>query len=141
MPTWQEGSEMLQLPIQAVPNQEFQAVLDANTWGFTIRSTNGVMSITLVLNGTTLIQNLRCVVGSFVIPSQYEESGNFLFLTSDNDLPDYTQFGTTQSFIYVSAAELVVFRTPPASPIITAADFNPIAALPFRFSPQGYQVA
>ena len=91
MPAWREGSEMLQLPIQAVPNQEFQAVLDGNTWSFTIRSTNDVMSMTLVLNGTTLIQNLRCVAGAFVIPSQYEESGNFLFLTTNNDLPDYAQ--------------------------------------------------
>jgi hypothetical protein len=132
---------MLQLPIQPLPNQEFQAVLDGNAWDFTIRSTNGAMSITLVLNGSAVIENVRCVAGSLVIPSRYEESGNFLFLTANNQLPEYPQFGTTQSFVYVSAAELVVFRTPPASPTVTAADFNPIAALPLRFAPAGYTLA
>jgi hypothetical protein len=132
---------MLQLPIQSLPNQQFQAVLDGNAWDFTLRSTNGVMSATLALNGTTVVENARCVVGSFVIPSQYEEAGNFLFLTANNVLPDYTLFGNTQSLIYVSAAELVTFRAPPVSPFITAASFNSIAALPLRFSPQGYQTA
>jgi hypothetical protein len=130
---------MLQLPIQAIPNQEFQALLDGNSWDITIRSTNGVMSLTLMLNGATVIENIRCVAGSLVIPSQYEESGNFLFLTANNQLPDYTVFGTTQSFIYVSAAELATFRTPPAPPI-TASFFNPIARLPLRFAPQGYML-
>jgi hypothetical protein len=132
---------MMQLPIQALPSQEFQAVLDGNAWDLTISTTNGVMSMTLVLNGNTVIENTRCVAGAFVIPSQYEESGNFLFLTANNQLPDYTLFGSTQSLIYVSAAELIVFRTPPASPVITAADFNPIAALPLRFAPQNYELA
>jgi hypothetical protein len=132
---------MLQLPIQALPNQQFQAVLDGNAWDFTIRSTNGVMSATLVLNGTTVVENARCVAGSFIIPSQYEEAGNFLFLTANNALPDYTLFGNSQSLIYVSPAELVVFRTPPVSPVITAASFDPIAALPLRFAPQGYEAA
>jgi hypothetical protein len=129
---------MLQLPVQALPNQEFQAVLDGNSWDFIIRSTNGIMSTTLALNGAVVVQNARCVAGSFVIPSRYEESGNFLFLTANNQLPDYTLFGSTQSVIYVSAAELAVFRTPPASAIITAASFNPIAALPLRFAPKNY---
>ncbi len=132
---------MMQLPIQALPNQEFQAVLDGNAWDFTIRSTNGVMSMTLLLNGATVIENMRCAAGSFVIPSQYEEAGNFLFLTAGNQLPDYTLFGTTQSFLYASAAELAAFRAPPASPVITAVDFNPIAALPLRFAPQNYTLA
>jgi hypothetical protein len=132
---------MLQLPIQPLPNQQFQAVLDGNAWDFALRSTNGVMSATLVLNGATVVENARCVAGSFVIPSQYEEAGNFLFLTANNALPDYTLFGNTQSLIYVSAAELAVFRTPPTSPIITAASFDPIAALPLRFAPKNYQSA
>ena len=131
---------MLQLPIQALPNQEFQAVLDGNSWDFTIRSTEGVMSMTLALNGGAVIQNARCVAGSLVIPSQYEEAGNFLFLTAGNRLPGYALFGTTQSLIYVSAAELAAFRTPPPPPI-TSASFNPIASLPLRFAPQNYQSA
>ncbi|OWK42202.1 hypothetical protein [Fimbriiglobus ruber] len=132
---------MLQLPIQALPNQQFQAVLDGTAWDFTLRSTNGVMSATLASNGSTVVENARCAAGSFLIPSRYEEAGNFLFLTADYALPDYTLFGNTQSLIYVSAAELAVFRAPPVSPVITAASFDPIAALPLRFAPQGYEAS
>jgi hypothetical protein len=128
---------MMQLPIQPLPNQEFQALLDGNSWDFTIRTTNGVASMTLALNGNTVVENARCVAGSLVIPAQYEEAGNFLFLTANNQLPDYPLFGTTQSLIYASAVDLAAFRVPVATPI-TAADFNPIAALPLRFAPVGY---
>lgn len=132
---------MLQLPLAPVPNQQFQAVLDGNTWDITLRATNGVMSATLGRNGSTVVENARCVAGAFIIPSRYEEAGNFLFLTANNALPSYPLFGMSQSLIYVSAAELAVFRTPPASPRITVAAFDPLAALPQRFAPQNYQAA
>jgi hypothetical protein len=69
-----------------------------------------------------------------------QESGNFFFTTANSALPFYTLFNTSQSLIYVSAAELTAFRATPAPPI-TAAFFNPIAALPLRFAPTGYQLA
>jgi hypothetical protein len=125
------------IPIQALPNQEFTVVLDSNTWDFTIRETNAVMSVTLVLNGTTDIENLRAVAGMRVIPSQYEEAGNFIFSTQNYALPDYTQFGISQNLLYYSAMELAAIRVPTPVPI-TAAWFNPIAALPLRFQPIGY---
>lgn len=132
---------MLQLPIQALPNQEFQCVLDDNTWDFTIRVTNGVMSVSLSLNNTIVLQNSRAVAGYFIIPYEYEESGNFFFVTANQQLPDYTLFGISQSLIYVSAAELETIRATPASPIITTSFFDPIASLPLRFAPQGYKLA
>lgn len=131
---------MQQVPIQAIPNQQFSIVLDNNSWNFVIKETNGVMSVSLALNGDQVLDNARAVGGSFIIPSKYEESGNFIFLTTNNQLPEYAQFNVNQSLVYVTAAELAVFRTKPTPPI-TAADFNPIAALPLRFSPQGYVLA
>lgn len=125
------------VPIQAIPNQEFTIILDNNTWDFVIKSTNGVMSVSLTLNGVVVIENIRSVAGSFIIPSRYEESGNFVFTTQNFELPDYTKFNITQSLVYVSAAELVTFRQQPTPPI-TSAYFNPIADLPLRFAPVGY---
>ncbi|WP_143392881.1 hypothetical protein [Fimbriiglobus ruber] len=128
---------MMQVPLQAVPNQTLTVILDNNTWAVTLKTVEDTTVVSLTLNNTDLLDSARAVAGALIIPSQYEESGNFLFLSSNNQLPYYTQFGVTQSLVYVSAAELAVFRTPPAPPI-TAADFNPIAALPLRFAPQGY---
>jgi hypothetical protein len=126
-----------QIPIQVIANQAFTAILDGNTWDFAIKSTNGVMSVSLTLNSVDLIDNARAVAGMRIIPSRYEEAGNFAFYTQNFDLPDYNQFNITQALVYYSAAELAAIRTPPAPPI-TATYFNPIAALPLRFSPKNY---
>ena len=128
---------VMQVPISAVPNQSFSITLDNNLFVIGIVYTNGVMSVSISINGVDTIDNIRAVAGSPIIPSQYLENGNFMFLTQNFQLPIYTQFNVTQSLIYLSAAELVAYRTPPASPI-TAADFNPIAGLPLRFQPVGY---
>jgi hypothetical protein len=128
---------MMQIPLRAVPNQSFTAILDGNTWAITLKTVGDATAVSLTLNNTALLTGARAAAGALVIPSRYEESGNFLFLTAGNELPYYTQFGVTQSLVYVSAAELAAARTPPALPL-TAADFNPLAALPPRFSPRGY---
>lgn len=125
------------VPVQAVPNQQFSVILDGNTWKVTIRETNGCVSVSLNLNTADVLDNARAAAGSLVIPSEYEEAGNFFFLTAANELPDYEKFNTTQSLVYVSAIELAAYRVPEPPPV-TATDFNPIAALPLRFSPAGY---
>lgn len=129
-----------QIPIQALPNQAFSIPLDGNQWDFTIRTANGTIAVTLVRNGTMIIENMRAVAGMKIIPSIYEEAGNFSFITQNFQVPDYTQFGTTQQLIYISADELTGLRVPPPG-IITPADFDPNAALPLRIFPQGYVLA
>src|SRR5262249_14348888 len=129
-----------QLPIQQLPNQSLSVLLDGNQWNFLLKTVGDSTIASLTLNGTDVLDSARCVAGSFIIPSQYEESGNFFFLTQNEYLPYYTQFNVTQSLIYISATELAALRVPKA-PRITAADFNPIAALPLRFAPQGYMAA
>ena len=125
------------IPLQQIPNQSFSIVLDNNQWAFMLKETNDTVSASIVLNNVTVLDNIRAVANALIIPSRYEESGNFLFITQNFALPNYTQFGVTQLLIYISAAELEAFRTPDALPI-TAADFSAIAALPLRFMPQGY---
>lgn len=124
------------VPIQAIPNQDFSITLQNNLYQIGIHATNGVMSVSMSINGDDIMDNIRAVAGSPVIPSQYLEqgNGNFLFLTANYQLPDYTQFNLTQSLAYFSAAELISFRTPQLV-------FSPIAALPLRYAPQGYVAA
>ncbi len=130
------------IPIQSIANQSFSIVLDNNQWDFGIKYTNGVTSVSLTLNNTIIMQNMRVVAGTLIIPAEYQEhqSGNFLFATRNFELPVYTQFGTTQTLLYFTNAELMAQREPSSLPI-TASDFNSIAALPLRFSPQGYVLA
>lgn len=128
---------MQQIPINAIPNQELALQLDDVLFDIFLRYTQGVMSMTILINNILTIENLRVVAGQKVIPSLYEESGNFIFITQNFELPDYTKFGVSQILVYASVAELAVIRAPTPPPITTVF-FNPIAALPLRFAPQGY---
>ena len=128
---------MMQIPIQVVASQSFSTILDGNTWDFILKTVEDSTVVSLTLNGSDILDSARAVAGSFIIPSQYEEDGNFFFTTQDFELPFYTRFNVSQSLLYVSTPELAAFRAPPVSRI-TAAYFNPIAALPLRFAPQNY---
>jgi len=128
------------IPLQAVPNQNFTINVGGNLFDITLQSTNGVMSVSMTINGVDTLDGIRCVAYAPLIPSKYQEAGNFLFITSNNQIPDYTQFNITQSLIYFTPAELTAFRLPPTLPI-TDAFFNPNGALPLRFAPQGYVLA
>ena len=132
---------MQQIPLQALPNQSFQIVLDNNTWAFTIKTTGGLTTVSLTLNNVDILDSTPAVAGGFIIPYEYLEAGNFFFTTQNYQLPNYEYFGTTQYLIYISATELAAYRAAPSSPFITTASFNPIAPLPLRFAPVGYVAA
>lgn len=125
------------VPLQSIPSQNFTITLDGNLFEITIKETAGVMAVSLVINGVDTIDNLIAASGAPIIPAQYLEAGNFMFLTANNQLPYYTQFNVTQSLFYFTAAELASFRTAPVPPV-TATFFNPVGELPWRFAPRGY---
>lgn len=131
---------MQNIPIQAIPNQTLSVALDGNQWGITLKSAAGIIAVSLVLNGAPVITGLRAVAGKRIIPCKYQEAGNFAFLCQQQNLPDYTQFGTTQVLVYLSASELAALR-PPTPNIITQDFFDPLGGLPLRFKPQGYTLA
>lgn len=97
---------MLEIPLSAIPNQSFTAQLDNSFFEVTIKETNGTMAVTVNLNGNDIVTNMRAVAGQKIIPYEYLENGNFIFLTNNDDLPYYTEFGVTQSLIYLSPTDL-----------------------------------
>lgn len=133
---------MQRIPLEAIPNQTFTAVLNDNSWDITIKTAKDITAVTISLNNELIISNARAVSNTLLIPSRYQElkSGNFLFLTKDYQLPIYTEFGLTQRLIYVTNDELEAARQPVGYPI-TESVFDPIADLPLRFKPQGYTIA
>lgn len=137
---------MLNVPIQSIPNQQFSISLENNTYEIAIKITNSQMSMSIVRNSVTIVDNARCVAGAPIIPSIYEEDGNFIFFTQGQQLPNYLSFNNTQSLTYLTTTELAAYRTPPVAssprvPTVTASFFNSLGALPLRFAPQGYTLA
>lgn len=64
------------------------------------------MFVDITRNGSPVVSGMRAVAGTFLIPYGYLESGNFLIITTNEEYPDYRQFGLSQYLIYFSQAEL-----------------------------------
>ena len=101
---------MIDVPLQAVPNQQLSIQLGVSRYDITIKEAIGVMSATVVRDGVTLIENVRLVAATPVLPYDYLEEGNFALTTADEELPDYTRFGVTQYLVYLDAVELAALR-------------------------------
>lgn len=101
---------MIDVSIQALPNQSLSIQLDGFRYDITIKEANGVMSASVVRDGETLVDNVRLVSGTPVLPYRYQEQGNFALTTLDEELPYYTAFGITQFLVYLNDAELAALR-------------------------------
>ena len=99
---------MLNIPIQAVPNQTLTVLLDGNSYKIGIKSIGDeLMSIDIEKNNITLIQGQRMVPSFFLIPYGYlGQDGNFSLITEEGDYPFYEKFGVSQSLIYLSPADI-----------------------------------
>ncbi len=128
------------IPIQAIPSQTFSYIdSDNNQWSIAIKLVADQVAFSLSLNGQIILENITAVAGIRIIPYDYLEQGNFVLITQNQQIPDYTQFGTTQQLVFLSKSDILSFRQRLSDlTIITAADFDPNGGLPLRFAPQGY---
>ena len=60
------------------------------------------------INEQVLINGVRCVGGTPLIPYEYIRAGhgNFIFTTPEEEIPYYTNFNINQFLLYFSADEL-----------------------------------
>lgn len=100
------------IDLQPVQNQTFTTTLDGDFYDMDIFFAAGCMACNIVKNNKAICYGQRIVGGSFLIPFfAYEGTGgNFMLLTNQVDgqsqLPYYTQFGLTQTLIYMTAQEI-----------------------------------
>lgn len=101
---------MIDLQLAPVANQQLSAQLDGVRYEITLKETRGCMSATVTADGATLVSMCRVVAGTPILPYAYQAKGNFVLLTEGDELPYYTAFGSTQSLVYVSPAEIEQLR-------------------------------
>ena len=103
---------MINIPLQAIPNQNFTFQdVDTLTNYFIYIKTCGIgdaqiMAFTIAIDDLVVVSGCRAVAGFPLLASAYQQNGNFVVLTANDDLPDYTKFGITQYLIYASQTEL-----------------------------------
>lgn len=101
---------MIEIILASIPNQSLSVQLSGFIWDITLKEAKGIMAASIVRDNVPIISNMRLVPGVPLLPYQYQEEGNFWFVTNNGDYPYYTEFGKTQSLFYVSQAELEVIR-------------------------------
>lgn len=101
---------MMQIELAAVPNQEVSFQIDQTFYTLTVLETNGCMSVTVARDNVTVASSVRAMPDAPLLPYEYQEPGNFVFLTDNGQIPYYDQFGTTQTLNYLTADEVEALR-------------------------------
>lgn len=94
------------IPLTAEANQEFTVRLSDHRFTLRIKEANGVMVADVTIDDVLRLSGTRVLAGEPIIPYEYLAEGNFIIITDGDALPDYTQFGVTQTLVYLSAAEI-----------------------------------
>ncbi len=107
---------MINVPLNAVPNQSLSIQLDNINYFLIIKSIGfvipnpedytNIMTVTVFINNTLIVSNTRAVNGYPIIPYIYLTNGNFIFVTENDDYPNYLNFGNNQYLIYASPSEM-----------------------------------
>lgn len=107
---------MLNIPLQAVPNQTFSIQLDENNYNIRIHDCGGdIMSVSVSIDNVVIIEGVRAVNGTPIIPYTYLENGNFAFLTMNDEYPHWSRFAVDQFLFYASQDEIDAIRAAPPS--------------------------
>jgi hypothetical protein len=104
---------MLNIGLRQIPNQSISVTLNSNFFDIVIKQAFDTMYVTLSINSLLILNSVRAVPNAPLIPYEYLQTGNFIFLTANNDIPFYTQFGVTQSLVYATATELAEIEATP----------------------------
>lgn len=100
---------MLEIPLSAEANQEFTVRVGERRFTLRLKETAGVMVADVAVDDVAILSASRVLAGEPIIPYRYLEAGNFVLLTNGDDLPDWRQFGSTQSLLYMTADEIAAF--------------------------------
>lgn len=86
--------------------------LDGVLFDITLVAAGNCMYATVSANGTVMASGSKCTSSCPLMPYPWMEgsTGNFLFKTSNEELPWYENFNTDQGLYYLSAAELATLR-------------------------------
>jgi len=94
------------IPLKQFPRQSLSVVLENSLYELSLKECNGIMAVTVVRDGETIVSNRRAVAGAPVIPSRYLNSGNFFIFTNNDALPYYTEFEGSNVFVWMTNEEI-----------------------------------
>ena len=106
---------MLIIPLQQTPCQELSVTIDGVFYQIRLRywspnNQEGIIFSQVKVGEKEWTASTRCVSYQGLIPYKYQTNGgNFYFVCTDNDYPNYNKFGVEHKLIYLSNSELEEF--------------------------------
>lgn len=97
---------MKQIPLKSFPRQSLSVLLEGSLYELSLKECNGIMAVTVVRDGVTIVSNRRAVAGMPIIPSRYLNDGNFVIVTDNDDFPYYTEFEASNVFVWMTNEEI-----------------------------------
>lgn len=92
---------MQEIPLNAVPNQRLRVSLGDDEWELTIKVARNTMCCDVKRNDTLIQQGIRILPNQPMIPYRYlSGTGNFAFITDNDELPWWAQFGQSQYLVW-----------------------------------------
>lgn len=99
---------MITVNLISTPNQSFSIrTSDGIYWLFKIYEINGCMACDLTRDNAIILSGHRLVAGGILPPYAYlrGEGGIFVFMTDNDAMPWWENFGVDQYLVYLTAAE------------------------------------
>ena len=93
------------------PNQEFDVFFEeiSNSIHVLLQDIEGVTFMSTFINGEQVGQAFNCCANQYIIPYQYmveQLGGNFVFITDNDNYPNWENYNTTCKLYFVTQDEL-----------------------------------
>lgn len=102
-----------EIEVNNIPNQIFSTTINEIDMEISLKTGgdngNQIMYFALATNDEYLCPFVPIFANQGILPYQYmvsELGGNFVFLTDDEEYPNYKNFGTTQKLYFITEDEL-----------------------------------
>lgn len=100
---------MRNIPLATIANQTLSIRLDDQRLVLRLKEASGVMVADLDRDGVRVLSAVRVLAGEPITPYAYLESGNFMLLTLNDELPDWRKFNLSQNLVYLSPGEVATW--------------------------------
>lgn len=103
---------MYLVPLKNTPNQELSVTINGVFYTIRLRywspdNKEGIMFASVKVGDNDWTGATRCVPNQALIPYQYlSEQGNFYFICSDKQYPDYKKFGVEHRLAFLDNNEI-----------------------------------
>lgn len=101
---------MRTIPIAALANQALSVTIDLTRFVISLKMARGALVADIAINGVVVIAGTRVLAGEMILPYRYQELGNFILVTVNDELPEWSQLGVTQQLYYLAPAEMAAIR-------------------------------